>query len=172
KQGIDRPLTPIGHGTQMQQGIGEDPPPARGYGRRHRFGGQTFLERLPGHDHLHHSSNRLSSHTQTIPTTPWTQVAHLRACQAVATFSRLNWVTTQKKLSLAWDTVMPPAPMAMTVSTRPISLSRPSWPSIGATSAEVVTRATVVDPWAVFSAAATIKGMNRPMPSADRVWPR
>src|SRR5690606_36783779 len=31
KQGFDSPLTPIGPGTQMQQGIGEGPPPARGY---------------------------------------------------------------------------------------------------------------------------------------------
>ncbi len=85
---------------------------------------------------------------------------------------RLNCVTTQKKLSLAWDTVIAPAPIAMTVSTRPISLSRPSCGSSGATSAEVVTSATVVEPCAVFSAAATTNGMNRPMPNADRVLPR
>ena len=38
--------------------------------------------------------------------------------------------------------------------------------------AEVVTSATVVEPCAVFSAAATTNGMNRPMPNADRVLPR
>ncbi len=64
---------------------------------------------------------------------------------------------------------MPPAPMAITVSTRPISLSSPRLPSNGATMAEVVTKATVVEPCAVFSAAETMKGMNKPIPSADRL---
>ena len=84
---------------------------------------------------------------------------------------RLNWVTTQKKLSLACDTVIAPAPMAITHITRPISLSSPICASSGSTMAAVVISATVVEPCADFSAAATINGMNSPTPLRLSVSP-
>ena len=67
---------------------------------------------------------------------------------------------------------MAPAPIAITQNTRPSSLSKPIWFNSGATIAEVVTNATVVEPCAVFSAAETINGIKIPSPKADNVEPR
>ena len=69
-----------------------------------------------------------------------------------------NWETTQKYESLACDTTIEPAPIAMTVSEG----SRPRVASMGASMLAVVTMATVEEPWAVLRAAEMRKGRNIP----------
>ncbi len=53
-----------------------------------------------------------------------------------------------------------------------MSLSKPRSPSSGATSTDVVTRATVEEPWAVLRAAAIRNGTKMPMPSSESCSPR
>ena len=60
-------------------------------------------------------------------------------------------VTTQKYESLACDTVMAPAPIAITQSTVLTGEASPSAPSSGAMIPAVVVIATVEDPCAVFN---------------------
>ena len=79
-----------------------------------------------------------------------------------------NWETTQKYESLAWETVMAPAPMASTVYTG----SRPSAASSGAMMDEVVMIDTVEEPWAVLMAAAITKGRKIPRCRVERDSPR
>lgn len=75
----------------------------------------------------------------------------------------LKLVTTQKYESLAWETVMAPAAMAMTTSALATGVSKPNAGIIGKTIADVVVSATVEEPCAVFRAAETRKGKNSPM---------
>jgi hypothetical protein len=60
-----------------------------------------------------------------------------------------KFVTTQKQLSLAWDTVIAPVPMAIIVSTDKTSVLSPSIGSIGARIPAVVVIITVEEPCAV-----------------------
>src|SRR5690606_38919591 len=71
-------------------------------------------------------------------------------------------VTTQKKLSLAWDTTAEPAPMAMTTSALSRSLTKPNSFIKGASMEAVVINATVDEPCAVLMAAANKKGSQIP----------
>ena len=58
---------------------------------------------------------------------------------------------------------MAPAPIAITVSTRPKVEPRPNDSTMGAISADVATSATVEEPCAVLKAAATRNGRNIPI---------
>ncbi len=69
---------------------------------------------------------------------------------------------TQKKLSLAWEIAMPPAPMANTARTFINSLSNPRGTNKGAITEAVVTMATVDEPWAVLRARDIRNGRRRP----------
>ena len=71
-------------------------------------------------------------------------------------------VTTQKYESLACDTVMAPAPIAITQSTVLTGEASPSAPSSGAMIPAVVVIATVEEPCAVFNIAARRNGKNIP----------
>ena len=71
-------------------------------------------------------------------------------------------VTTQKYESLACDTVMAPAPIAITQSTVLTGEASPSAPSNGAIIPAVVVIATVEEPCAVFNIAARRNGKNIP----------
>lgn len=73
----------------------------------------------------------------------------------------LKLVTTQKYESLAWETVMAPAAMAMTTSALATGVSKPSADIIGKTMADVVVSATVEEPCAVFRTAETRKGEDQ-----------
>ena len=55
------------------------------------------------------------------------------SARAFSTAMSPKLVTTQKWESSAWETVMSPAPMAMTVRAACAGLSRPSWGGMGAT---------------------------------------
>ena len=57
-----------------------------------------------------------------------------------------SWVTAQKKLSLACEIAIAPAPIAKTVKTRIISESSPNVTKIGLMIEAVVIIATVDDP--------------------------
>ena len=67
-------------------------------------------------------------------------------------------VTTQKKLSFACETTDEPAPIATTTRAFCNSVSKPKFSIMGASMEAVVTRATVDEPWAVFTAAASKNG--------------
>lgn len=77
-------------------------------------------------------------------------------------FKPESWVTAQKKLSLAWDMAIAPAPVAKTAKTLMDSESKPREPSNGATMEAVVIMATVDEPWAVFKEKAIKKGRKIP----------
>ena len=62
--------------------------------------------------------------------------------------------------------------MASITNTTPIVESRPSWGRIGTMSDDVVMTETVDDPWAVFNAAARIKGSNKPASQPRSIPPR
>jgi len=57
-----------------------------------------------------------------------------------------SWVTAQKKLSLACEIAIAPAPIAKTANTRIDSESSPKVPKMGAMMEAVVIIATVEDP--------------------------
>ena len=76
-------------------------------------------------------------------------------------FIPLIWVTTQKKLSLAWETTMDPAPIEITNSALSISVANPRLPIIGNTMEAAVINATVDDPCASFMADAIKKGRKK-----------
>ncbi len=58
----------------------------------------------------------------------------------------VNWVTTQKKLSFAWETTVDPDPMAKTTIVDQNGLSHPICPITGAMIEAVAIKATVDDP--------------------------
>ena len=63
---------------------------------------------------------------------------------------------------MAWDTTIAPAPMLITARTEPSVDSSPRERSRGDIRAEVATMVVVVEPWAVFRAAAMTKGTKIP----------
>ena len=65
--------------------------------------------------------------------------------------------------SFACDTVMAPAPMAMTAKAISAGVTRPRAGSVGVTMPAVVTRATVEEPWAVLRIAEMMNGKNSPI---------
>ena len=71
-------------------------------------------------------------------------------------------VTTQKYESLACDTVMAPAPIAITQSTDFTGVASPSTGRSGASIPAVVVIATVDEPCALFYIAASMNGKNIP----------
>ena len=73
-----------------------------------------------------------------------------------------SWVTAQKKLSLACEMAIAPAPIANTVNTFIVSESKPRLTKRGAMIEAVVIMATVDEPWAVFREKAIKKGRNIP----------
>src|SRR5690606_18060894 len=80
---------------------------------------------------------------KTIVVTPCSNVAAVWALYASVTFIPLNCVTTQKKLSFTWLTVIAPAPIAMTTSASGTAPSTPSEGKRGATKVDVMTSAAV-----------------------------
>ena len=76
----------------------------------------------------------------------------------------LNSETTQKYESFAWETVIAPAPIAMQTSVACSGVSKPSTVSNGAMMPAVVIIATVEEPCAVLSTAASRNGKKIPIP--------
>ena len=74
-----------------------------------------------------------------------------------------KFVTTQKYESLACETVIAPAPIAIVTSVALIGLANPSAGSSGATIPAVVVSATVDEPCALFKIAESKNGNNIPI---------
>lgn len=80
-------------------------------------------------------------------------------------------VMTQKKLSLAWETINEPDPIAITTIALSISLVNPNTGIKETIIDAVVIKATVEEPWADFNAAARIKGSQIPIGKSDNDSP-
>src|SRR5690606_38736197 len=98
-----------------------------------------------------------------IATIPITRVATVYTRSMTFIPTPENREMTQKYESLAWDTIIEPAPIARTVKTLPMVWSSPNEGSIGNTMVAVVIMATDEDPWAVFKMAAIRKGKKSPI---------
>src|SRR5690606_30987823 len=72
---LHRSFPTIGHGAQPYIRLGKYLAPTRSDGQGDPFGRYTFFERVGSDNQFHHSSTRLSSHTVSMPTTPWIRVA-------------------------------------------------------------------------------------------------
>ena len=83
-----------------------------------------------------------------------------------------NLLITQKKLSLACESIMEPAPIARIASVLPQSPESPRLFSSGATMEAAVIIAMVDDPCEVFRITAIMYGINYPNPSAATCCPR
>lgn len=75
-------------------------------------------------------------------------------------------VTTQKYESFAWETVIAPAPIAITASAARTGDASPRTPMSGARIPAVVVMATVEEPCADFKIAARMNGKKMPMLSS------
>ena len=89
----------------------------------------------------------------------------------VFTFIPDIWVTTQKKLSFTWDTIIAPEQRAVTRIAFSRGETNPITPIRGATMDAVVMMDTVEDPWAVLSAKAIRNGSHMPRLYLERASP-
>ena len=83
-----------------------------------------------------------------------------------------NLLITQKKLSLACESIIEPAPIARIASVLPQSPDKPKLFKSGATIEAAVIIAMVDDPCEVFRMTAIMYGINNPNPSAATCSPR
>src|SRR5699024_3156886 len=158
-QGIHGALSAVGHRNGGQMSIRISSANPFGQGASNFDGAQRALIRIGHKQNIQRSSHGagMSGHTKSTtnqmkiievtPIIPWGSVWVREPSWTERLPKR---VTTQKYESLAWETVIAPAAMAMTASAICRSDSKPSVPRSGATIPAVVTMAPVEDPWAVL----------------------